>query len=163
MNKKLFTTIGLVLALIAAALVYVVMQKADSSTDKTAQSQTQSKTTPSPAPQLHAPPPAAATPGAYVVYSNEAFAATPGTKLLFFHAPWCPQCRELEATIKSNPLPANVTVFKVDYDSNQALRQKYGVTLQTTFVKVNDAGEKVKSYVAYNEPTFEAVKRELLP
>ena len=81
---------------------------------------------------------------------------------MFVHAPWCPQCRSLEESIKTTVLPDNVTIFKVDYDSNQALRQQYGVTLQTTFVKVNDEGEKTDSYVAYDEPVFASVERELL-
>ena len=100
--------------------------------------------------------------GEYAEYSEDAVLATSGTKLLFFHAPWCPQCRSIEATIEEGGLPENVTVFKVDYDSNQALRQRYGVTLQTTFVKVNDSGDKIDSYVAYEEPTFASVERELL-
>lgn len=107
------------------------------------------------------PSPAAA--GVYADYSAEKVAATSGTKLLFFYAPWCPQCRQIDDDIKSNGLPDGVTVFKVDYDSNQALRQKYGVTIQTTFVKIDDNGEKIASYVSYQEPKFSAVERELLP
>lgn len=101
--------------------------------------------------------------GVYADYSTEKVAATSGTKLLFFYAPWCPQCRELDADITKNGLPAGVTVFKTDYDSNQALRQKYGVTIQTTFVKIDDNGDKIASYVSYQEPKFSAVQRELLP
>jgi len=101
-------------------------------------------------------------PGSYVTYSEAAILDTVGTKLLFFHAPWCPQCRAMEASIESDGIPSGVTVFKVDYDSNQALRQKHGVTLQTTFVKIDDQGNKIASYVAYEEPQFSAVERELL-
>ena len=100
--------------------------------------------------------------GVYADYSEQAILATSGTKILFFHAPWCPQCREMEASINENGVPTGVTVFKVDYDSNQALRKKYGVTLQTTFVKVDDDGNKIASYVAYKEPQFSSVERELL-
>lgn len=101
-------------------------------------------------------------PGKYVDYSDEALVAANGEKLLFFHASWCPQCRSIEASIEEGGLPDGVTVLKVDYDSNQALRQKYGVTIQTTFVKVDDEGNKIDSYVAYQEPTFASVERELL-
>ena len=94
----------------------------------------------------------------YTDYSEAALSDAKGTKLLFFHAPWCPQCRELDASIRSSTLPDNLTILKVDYDTNQALRQKYGVTLQTTVVQVDDAGEKMKSFVAYDSPTFAAVK-----
>ncbi len=59
-------------------------------------------------------------------------------------------------------MPDGFTIIKVDYDSNQDLRQKYGVTLQTTFVKVDADGNGTGKYVAYEEPTFEAVKRNFL-
>lgn len=109
-----------------------------------------------------APTPPASTPGKYVSYTPSVISETSGTKILFFHAPWCPQCRMLEADIKQTALPDNLTIIKVDYDSNQSLRQKYGVTLQTTLVLVDDNGNFVKKYVAYNEPTYEAIKENLL-
>lgn len=96
-------------------------------------------------------------PGAYIDYEDGIIAATPNKKLLFFHAPWCPQCRELDADIKKSGVPDGITVIKVDFDSNQALRKKYGVTLQTTIVYVDDRGEEVKKFVAYDNPTFAAV------
>jgi thiol-disulfide isomerase/thioredoxin len=100
--------------------------------------------------------------GTYINYSSDVIATTPGTKLLFFHAPWCPQCRALDKDISATTIPENTTIIKVDYDSNQALRQKYGITIQTTLVRVDDGGELVKKYVAYNHPTFTAVKQNLL-
>lgn len=96
--------------------------------------------------------------GLYIEYSDDAIAKASGRKLLFFHAPWCPQCRAIERDIESEGVPAGVTVIKVDYDSNQSLRKKYDVRLQTTFVEVNDSGEGINTYVAYDEPTFKSVK-----
>lgn len=104
----------------------------------------------------------AAAPGTYVTYTPDVIEKTPGTKVLFFHAPWCPQCRALEASIKAGTIPAGVTIIKVDYDSNQALRQKYGVTIQTSLVRVDDAGNLVKRYVAYEEPTLQSLKDNVL-
>ncbi|MEX1219232.1 MAG: thioredoxin family protein [Solirubrobacterales bacterium] len=104
----------------------------------------------------------AASPGQYVDYSPELLASTPGNKLLFFHASWCSQCVALEDDIEANGVPDGVTIFKVDYDSNQDLRQEYGVTIQTTMVKVDDDGEKIDSYVAYEDPTFNSVSAALL-
>ncbi|MDP3993075.1 MAG: thioredoxin domain-containing protein [bacterium] len=101
-------------------------------------------------------------PGIYVDYSSSVVANTAGTKILFFHAPWCPQCRELDQSIKSSVIPSGVTIIKTDYDTNQALRQKYGVTIQTTLVKVDDQGNFVKKYVAYDSPTLESLKENLL-
>ena len=100
--------------------------------------------------------------GAYVGYSQPAVDSTGGRKVLFFHASWCPQCRMIEADIKSSTIPSGVTIFKVDYDTNQELRKEYGVTLQTTFVEIDADGELVDKYVAYSEPTFDSLKENLL-
>lgn len=104
----------------------------------------------------------ATQPGQYLDYSPELVASTPGDKLLFFHASWCSQCVKLEDDIEASGVPDGVTVFKVDYDSNQDLRRKYGVTIQTTMVKVGDGGKKLDSYVAYEDPTFDSVSAALL-
>lgn len=103
----------------------------------------------------------AGNPGQYVDYSPELVAATPGTKLLFFHAPWCTQCQALESDIEASTIPDDVTIFKVDYDTNQDLRQKYGVTIQTTVVEVDDQGKKVDDVVPYDEPTLSSVEQGL--
>lgn len=108
------------------------------------------------------PAAASASPGAYVDYTTSVIASTKGTKVLFFHAPWCPQCRALEQSITSSGVPDGVTIIKVDYDSNQALRQKYKVTLQTTLVKIDDSGAEQKKVVAYEDPSIEFLKRNLL-
>ena len=100
--------------------------------------------------------------GNYLDYSPEAFSDASGTRLLFFYASWCPQCRSPDEDIKTQGTPAGVTIFKVDYDTNQSLRQKYGVTLQTTIVKVDQEGKLVKKYVAYDNPTIDAVKLNIL-
>lgn len=102
------------------------------------------------------------TPGAYVDYTEAALAEAQGSRILFFYAPWCPQCRQLDEDIKSSSLPKGVTILKTDYDSNQELRQKYGVTLQTTLVKLDANGDLVDKYVAYNEPTLDNVIANLV-
>lgn len=107
--------------------------------------------------------PTASRPGSYMPYAADSIAKTAGTKILFFHAPWCPQCRSLEASITSGTIPENVTIVKIDYDTNQALRQKYGVTIQTTLVKIDDNGDLIKKFVAYDEPTLASVIENLLP
>lgn len=99
--------------------------------------------------------------GSYIDYSQSAIADTAGTKLLFFYAPWCPQCRALESDIKTSGVPKGVTVIKVDYDTNQQLRQKYGVTIQTTVVRIDDSGNLTKKYVAYDEPSIDSVIKNL--
>ena len=93
----------------------------------------------------------------YIDYSEQAVADTKGEKILFFHAEWCPKCRALDKDIKEQGLPENVTVFKVDYDSNQELRKKHGVTIQTTVVKIDDNGDTLKKLVVYDNPTIDNV------
>lgn len=100
--------------------------------------------------------------GSYVAYSAEAVASANGQKVLFFHAPWCPQCRQLDKSITAGTVPEGVTIYKVDYDSNQELRQRYGVTIQTTLVLLDKDGNEVKKYVAYDEPNLAAVVENLL-
>lgn len=101
-------------------------------------------------------------PGKYVDYTEDIIASTTGTKILFFHAPWCPQCKALDSSIRSGKIPDGVTIIKVDYDSSQKLKQKYGVTVQTTLVSVDDAGNLIKKYVAYSTPSLEALIKNVL-
>lgn len=108
------------------------------------------------------PAPVGASPGVYIDYNESAIANAEGTVLLFFHAPWCPQCRSIESDILAEGVPAGVTIVKVDFDSNQALRQQYGVTLQTTFVEVDNSGSELQKYVAYEDPHLSAVIAAML-
>lgn len=98
----------------------------------------------------------------YISYSDDVIKNTSGKKVLFFHAQWCSQCRQIEADILKGPLPDGWSIIKVDYDSRQDLRKKYGVTLQTTFVKIDDNGNSLSKYVAYSEPTLDSVERNYL-
>ena len=157
MNKKLLAAIVGIAILVLGAVAYVAMKPSDEvESNQTATTTTQQTT------ETKSEPTADRT-GVYTDYSADKVSSTSGTKLVFFYAPWCPQCRSMDDDIKANGLPAGVTVLKADYDSNQALRQKYGVTIQTTFVKIDDNGDKVASYVSYEEPKFSSVERELLP
>lgn len=99
----------------------------------------------------------AAAVGDYLDYYDGAIAETPGLKVLFFHASWCPQCRALDEDIEANPIPAGMTIFKVDFDTATALRQQYGVTLQTTIVYVDDDGELLTKGVLYENTTLDAL------
>lgn len=93
--------------------------------------------------------------GSYQPYSEDAVSKATGTKVLFFHASWCPQCRALEADIQKQGVPSGVTIFKVDYDNAQDLRKKYGVTLQTTVVKIDEDGNLVSKFTPYQKPTLQ--------
>ncbi len=100
--------------------------------------------------------------GAYVDYSDTSIASAQGRTFLFFHASWCPICRTLDSDILATGVPAGVTIIKVDYDSHQDLRQKYGVTQQTTIVEVDAAGNGLQNYLAYDDPTLQTVLDAML-
>jgi len=90
-----------------------------------------------------------ASKGSYETYSPEKLAlAASGDVLLFFHAAWCPICRGIESEIKADmsTIPDGVHILKVDYDTAIALRQKYGVTVQHTFVQVDVSGNAVQKF-----------------
>ncbi len=90
-----------------------------------------------------------ATSGTYQAYSADKLAlASDGHVLLFFHAEWCQTCRTIESEIKASPtaLPAGVHILKVDYDNATDLRQKYGVTVQHTFVEVDAQGKLIQKW-----------------
>ncbi len=164
MKRVVLAWIGILLLVGLAGAGYVYLQNsrtAESQNTQARQNKTQtdsSEVTPSDSKAEQA----SAQPGVYEDYQEGLVASTNGVKVLFFHAPWCPQCRMIEADIESDGVPDGVTILKVDYDSNQPLRQKYGVTLQTTFVEIDNDGNEIETFVAYNEPTFDSVKANLL-
>lgn len=91
--------------------------------------------------------------GTYKDYSQETVDAEQkaGNKVvLFFHAPWCPDCKAADSSFKSNldKIPAGVTLLKTDYDSNTELKKKYAVTHQHTFVQINDDESLVTKWVS---------------
>lgn len=156
MNKPLLIIVAITVSVITGSFSYLLMQESpDTQTQTVVTNDTKTQTNPE-------PPTTGQTVGSYTEYSAEKVAATSDTKILFFHAPWCPQCRALETSIEAGPIPNGVTIFKVDYDSNQDLRQRYGVTIQTSLVHVDDNGNLIKRYVAYNEPTLASVSENLL-
>jgi thiol-disulfide isomerase/thioredoxin len=161
MKKILILSSILIVAIIGAGY-YVATNKSEPATTQLSTNDKTSEDESTPAPESTPEATVASNPGTYIDYSEDKVAAASGTKLLFFHAPWCPQCRQLDESITNSKLPENTTIFKVDYDSNQSLRQKYGVTIQTTVVKIDVAGNKIDSYVAYQSPTFANVRAALL-
>jgi thioredoxin 1 len=79
---------------------------------------------------------------------------------LHFHASWCPTCKKQSSSIEllkaDNDL--NLTVFVADYDLEEPLKKKLGVTSQSTLIVYKGTAEKARS-VAKNSP--EAIKADL--
>lgn len=62
---------------------------------------------------------------------------------IFFHASWCPDCVYLEGQIKENiaSLPKDAVILKANFDTENKLKQEYGITVQSTVVVVGKDGK----------------------
>jgi uncharacterized protein YxeA len=157
MNKKVTIIVLAVLLLVGIGVAYLLtankpVDEANSS-NLVKQASPETQTQPAESPQAQ---------GKYITYSAEALSTATGKRILYFHAPWCPQCQELDASIKKGPIPDGVTIIRTDFDSNQELRKKYGVTQQTTLVLIDENGNLVKKYNAYDSPTLSSITDNLL-
>lgn len=145
MRNRIVLIILVILSVGVALYLFLRSDKADAPTNRSSSESSQQEKTIS----------NATSGGVYAEYSEAALASAEGDKILFFHASWCPQCRALEADIKKQGVPEGTSIFKVDYDNARDLRQKYGVTLQTTVVKIDDKGNLVSKFTPYSKPTLE--------
>ena len=157
MNKKVTIIVLAVLLLVGIGVAYLLtankpVDEANSS-NLVKQASSETQTQPAESPQAQ---------GKYITYSAEALSTATGKRILYFHAPWCPQCQELDASIKKGPIPDGVTIIRTDFDSNQELRKKYGVTQQTTLVLIDENGNLVKKYNAYDSPSLSSITDNLL-
>lgn len=85
----------------------------------------------------------------YVDYAQKAFdEASSMKRVLFFKASWCPTCRAADKVFTENleKIPANVMIFKTDYDKETALKTKYNIVRQHTFVYVDAKGTALKTW-----------------
>ncbi len=93
---------------------------------------------------------AMATEGAWISQADySADAATfheAGDVVLFFSASWCPTCQASVKSLDQDGVPAGLTVVKVDYDSASDLKKQYGVTVQHTYVQVDESGEQLAKW-----------------
>jgi thioredoxin-like negative regulator of GroEL len=64
---------------------------------------------------------------------------------VFFYAAWCPDCRATVTELKANwdKVRSGLTLVIADYDKEQALKAKFGVTYQDTFVLLDNTGKGV--------------------
>ena len=90
-------------------------------------------------------------PGSYITLADYdgdrgAFAAT--DVVLFFNADWCSTCKVARDNIQADlaSIPAGLTIVIVDFDTATELREKYGVTVQHTFVQVDADGNELAKW-----------------
>ena len=69
-----------------------------------------------------------------------------GDVVLFFNATWCPTCQATVKSLDADGTPAGLTVVSVDYDNANDLRKQYGVTVQHTFVQVDESGTELAKF-----------------
>lgn len=154
MKKPLKTvTVALVIILLIVAGVYAFTQESDVA-DRTTASTTPSGTTQtsSTLKQSTAASPETTTKGRYQVYSEAAATERDyTTTIVFFYAPWCPECRAFKQTLSSTSLPTGVQILQADFDSSTSLKKKYGVTLQSSFVRINSSGDLEKKWSGYGK------------
>lgn len=100
----------------------------------------------------------------YIAYSEKAADAAVAdgyATVLYFWAAWCPICRAEEPKIKgwieTSDLP--IAGFRVNYDTESALKSKYKIPYQHTTVFLNAKGEEVERF---NGPVTEAEFRAAL-
>ena len=84
--------------------------------------------------------------GAYTLSGFEA--AKDKKRVYFFHAKWCETCfaANAEFTKEHDKIPADVLLFKTDYDTEKELKIQYGITYQHTFVYVDKDGKQIKKW-----------------
>jgi thiol-disulfide isomerase/thioredoxin len=64
--------------------------------------------------------------------------------VLFFAADWCPSCQADLRDINANGSRlGDIHVVVVDYDHSAALKKKYGITVQDTYVQIGSMGQKI--------------------
>jgi thiol-disulfide isomerase/thioredoxin len=92
---------------------------------------------------------AAKAPAQVVSFTDEAALnalAAKGTTVVFFYASWCPNCRATvtELNARWDEVRPGLTLVIADYDTEKALKAKYGITYQDTFVLLDAKGNGVK-------------------
>lgn len=146
MNKMTKIVLAVIVLIITGLLGYTILASNDSPTP-TANTQTTIK----PAKNV-ALSTTEAKQGRYTTYSSDAVADTGySTSVVFFFAPWCPECQAFKKSLNNGPLPEGVQVLETDYDSSTDLKKQYGVTLQSTFVRVNTSGDLQNKWVGYGK------------
>jgi thiol-disulfide isomerase/thioredoxin len=158
--KKLLIALVSVLV-IGASSVYLTTK--EDKEELTTQSNSESQDNTTEASNIHAGQ-ASAAKGDYVTlaeYDKNPAVYAGKKKIYFFHASWCPICKQIDKDISANPavIPEGVTLIKTDFDSSTSLRQKYAVSTQYTFVQVDEQGNELKQWSA---PNIEDAVKEIL-
>lgn len=87
----------------------------------------------------------------YITYTPQSLAdaQTKGKVILYFWAPWCSSCTSLDLDLQqgSQVVPQGLTILRLEYGKHPDLEKKYDVTVQHTFVQINEKEEKLGLWV----------------
>ncbi len=154
-KKTIVTALAVGVAILVGAGSYALLQN---DTDKTASltSESQAEMTASQPQTTQSEAEASTTEqnksGRYTQYTGDKLAENGyQTNVVFFYAPWCPECRSFKQAINQTTIPAGTQILEADFDSSTDLKKQYGVTLQSTFVRVDNNGELQKKWVGYGK------------
>ena len=96
--------------------------------------------------------------GAYInARDNVALAANAigngKTSLLFFHATWCGYCQAKDKILKDlySTRAFPVSTYKIDFDTANDLKARYGITTQDTVVLIDGSGNALQTVVGATE------------
>jgi thiol:disulfide interchange protein len=69
--------------------------------------------------------------------------------VLYFWAPWCSSCSsvDLDLLARKAQVPLGVKMFRVSYDKEHELRQKYAITVQHSFVQIDQNYHSLQHWV----------------
>lgn len=103
----------------------------------------------------------------FISYSEDVYNTLLGQKpfALFFHAEWCHTCTTLEKEIKANldKFPQNTTILKVNFDTEEKLKIKYGIVSQSLITVLDKTGNVVDTLVAPDvNDLIASIKRSLI-
>jgi thiol-disulfide isomerase/thioredoxin len=161
MNRTIPATLALLLGLTLAGCASndSATQPAPASASAMEKQPSASSVEKDPAGSAMAEDAAMSTEGAWVDQAAyEADAATfhgAGDVVLFFNASWCPTCKATVQSLDADGVPPGLTVVSVDYDAATDLKQQYGVTVQHTFVQVDEQGNPLAKFTG--APSGEAI------
>ena len=91
--------------------------------------------------------------GNYVNYADR-FVGVADHTVIFFHADWCGTCHKVEQEILSGDIPDDINILVANYDTEQELKKKYGVTIQTTFVSVDAEWNLIEKWMKWDLATI---------
>ena len=152
MNKSDKIILAILAGFIVSFVTLFLLQKeskAPSTTNNSTANNSQTATT---EPKAEVPANTGTAEGRYTSYSTEKIYDEKYLEsIIFFYAPWCPECRAFKTSITGGQIPDGVQFLEADYDGSTDLKKHFGVTLQSTFVRVNSVGDLQKKWVGYGK------------